>query len=215
MKKLHTYIGKHWLGYMFAILCMIAAIVLDMIYPMITESIIDDVMLGGKTELLFGLLVGIVIVGVGRAITGYFKEFTFDKLASGIGSEIRKDLFNHIQSLSMNFFAKTNTGELMARVKDDVDRVWDVLGFVGMLLIEVAIHISIVLYCIPGKAWALGLSYPGTSSLNPGLHPGLLTLRSWRLPDAPVKQQWSFSTQRRRGFRDSLLGVLRASVVIP
>ena len=44
-----------------------------------------------------------------------------------------------------------------------------------------------------------------------GLHPGLLTLRSWRLPDAPVKQQWSFSTQRRRGFRDSLLGVLRAS----
>ena len=28
---------------------------------------------------------------------------------------------------------------------------------------------SIVLYCIPGKAWALGLSYPGTSSLNPGL----------------------------------------------
>ena len=52
---------------------------------------------------------------------------------------------------------------------------------------------------------------PGTSSLNPGLRPGLLTLCSWRLPDAPVKQQWSFSTQRRRGFRDSLLGVLRAS----
>ncbi|MBR4981473.1 MAG: ABC transporter ATP-binding protein [Lachnospiraceae bacterium] len=157
MKKLHTYIGKHWLGYMFAILCMIAAIVLDMIYPMITESIIDDVMLGGKTELLFGLLVGIVIVGVGRAITGYFKEFTFDKLASGIGSEIRKDLFNHIQSLSMNFFAKTNTGELMARVKDDVDRVWDVLGFVGMLLIEVAIHVSIVLYCMFIRNWKLAL----------------------------------------------------------
>lgn len=157
MKKLHTYIGKHWLGYAFAILCMVIAIVLDMIYPMITESIIDDVMLGGKTELLFGLLAGIVIVGVGRAITGYYKEFTFDKLASGIGSEIRKDLFNHIQSLSMNFFAKTNTGELMARVKDDVDRVWDVLGFVGMLLIEVAIHVSIVLYCMFIRNWKLAL----------------------------------------------------------
>lgn len=157
MKKLYTYIGKHWFGYAFAILCMVIAIVLDMIYPMITESIIDDVMLGGKTELLFGLLAGIVIVGVGRAITGYYKEFTFDKLASGIGSEIRKDLFNHIQSLSMNFFAKTNTGELMARVKDDVDRVWDVLGFVGMLLIEVAIHVSIVLYCMFIRNWKLAL----------------------------------------------------------
>ena len=148
MKKLYTYIGKHWLGYVFAILCMVTAIVLDMIYPMITESIIDDVMLDGKTEILFGLLLGIVVVGVGRAITGYFKEFTFDKLASTIGSEMRKDLFNHIQSLSMNYFAKTNTGELMARVKDDVDRVWDVVGFVGMLLMEVVIHVSIVLYCM-------------------------------------------------------------------
>ena len=155
MKKLHTYIGKHWLGYVFAILCMVIAIVLDMVYPMITESIIDDVMLGGKTELLFGLLMGIVVVGVGRAFAGYFKEFTFDKLASTIGSEMRKDLFNHIQSLSMKFFAGTNTGELMARVKDDVDRVWDVLGYVGMLLIEVVIHVTIVLYCMFTRNWKL------------------------------------------------------------
>ena len=155
MKKLHTYVGKHWLGYVFAILCMVIAIVLDMIYPMITESIIDDVMLGGKKELLFGLLAGIVVVGVGRAFAGYFKEFTFDKLASTIGSEMRKDLFNHIQSLSMNFFAGTNTGELMARVKDDVDRVWDVLGYVGMLLIEVVIHVTIVLYCMFTRNWKL------------------------------------------------------------
>ena len=157
MKKLYTYIGKHWLGYLFAIACMVIAIVLDMIYPMITESIIDDVILDGKTELLFSLLAGIVIVGVGRSITGYFKEFMFDKLASTIGSEMRKDLFNHIQSLSMTYFAKTNTGELMARVKDDVDRVWDVLGFVGMLLIEVAIHVSIVLYCMFTRNWKLAL----------------------------------------------------------
>lgn len=155
MKRLYTYISKHWLGYLFAIACMIIAIVLDMIYPMITESIIDDVILDGKTEILFGLLVGIVVVGVGRAFAGYFKEFTFDKLASTIGSEMRKDLFNHIQSLSMSFFAGTNTGELMARVKDDVDRVWDVLGYVGMLLIEVAIHVSIVLYCMFTRNWKL------------------------------------------------------------
>ena len=157
MKKLYTYINKHWLGYIFAIACMIIAIVLDMIYPMITESIIDDVILDGKTEILFSLLMGIVIVGVGRAITGYFKEFTFDKLASSIGSEMRKDLFYHIQTLSMTYFAKTNTGELMARVKDDVDNVWNVFGFIGMLLMEVAIHVSIVLYCMFSRNWKLAL----------------------------------------------------------
>lgn len=155
MKKLHTYMGRYWYGYLFAIICMVCSITLDMLYPVITESIIDDVILGGKFELLTKLLIGIALVGVGRAVFQYYKEFTFDKIASTIGSEMRKDLFNHIQSLSMNYFADTNTGELMARVKDDVDKIWNALGFVGMLVIEVVIHVSFVLYCMFIRNWKL------------------------------------------------------------
>ena len=87
-------------------------------------------------------------MGIGRSIFGYCKEFTFDVLASKIGSAMRKDLFDHIQSLSMGYFEDTNTGELMARVKDDVDKIWNAMGYVGMLVIEVIIHVSMVLYCI-------------------------------------------------------------------
>ena len=61
---------------------------------------------------------------------------------------MRKDLFNHIQTLSMRYFDDTNTGELMARVKDDVDKIQNALGYVGMLLIEVTIHVVFVLYCM-------------------------------------------------------------------
>ena len=155
MKKLHTYIGRHWRGYLLAIFCMAAAIFLDMIYPMITQSIVDDVILKGKTEILTGLLIGIVAVGVGRCVFGYVKEFTFDKLASTIGSQMRKDLFDHVQKLSMSYFSDTNTGELMARVKDDIDKVWNALGFVGMLTIEVVVHVSFVLYCMFSRNWRL------------------------------------------------------------
>ena len=146
MKKLYTYIGRYWYGYLFAVFSMVTAIVLDMLYPKITQQIVDDVIVGGKLELLTKLLVGIVIVGIGRSIFGYCKEFTFDVLASKIGSAMRKDLFDHIQSLSMGYFEDTNTGELMARVKDDVDKIWNAMGYVGMLVIEVIIHVSMVLY---------------------------------------------------------------------
>ncbi|HEX3021537.1 MAG TPA: ABC transporter ATP-binding protein, partial [Lachnospiraceae bacterium] len=111
-------------------------------------SIIDDVILGDKMELLNKLLLVILLIGIGRCIFQYLKEFTFDCVSSKIGMNIRRDLFSHIQGLSISFFDKTNTGELMARVKDDVDRIWDGLGFVGMLLIEVVIHTTIVLYCM-------------------------------------------------------------------
>lgn len=157
MKKLYTYIGRYWYGYLFAIFAMITAIILDMTYPKITRDIVDEVILGGKTELLTGLLIGIVVVGIGRCIFGYCKEFTFDFLASKIGSQIRRDLFNHIQKLSMSYFDNTNTGELMARVKDDVDKIWNALGFVGMLVIELVIHVSMVLYCMFSLNWKLAL----------------------------------------------------------
>lgn len=148
MRRIRVYIGKNWYLYLFAISCMICAIVLDMLYPKITQSIVDDVILNGRQQLLTKLLAGIVLVGIGRSVCGYLKEFLFDVLASKIASLLRKDLFGHIQTLSAGYFDNANTGELMARVKDDVDKIWNALGFVGMLTIEVTIHVSVVLYCM-------------------------------------------------------------------
>ena len=108
-----------------------------------------------QTELLGGLLFMIVLIGAGRSLGGYLKEFTFDVVSVKIAAKLRKDLFAHIEGLSMDYFDDTNTGELMARVKDDIDAVWNSLGYVGMLIIEVAIHISMVLYCMFSLNWKL------------------------------------------------------------
>lgn len=155
MKKILNYIAHYWYAYLFAIICMVTAIVLDMLYPVITRSIVDDVIIQGRMELLGGLLAMIVIIGAGRSLGGYLKEFTFDTVSIKIAARLRKDLFAHIEGLSMDYFDDTNTGELMARVKDDVDAVWNALGYVGMLSIEVVIHISMVLYCMFTLNWKL------------------------------------------------------------
>ncbi|ROR21753.1 ATP-binding cassette subfamily B protein [Mobilisporobacter senegalensis] len=148
MKKITSYILRYWYAYLFAILCMVISISLDMLSPQITRRIIDDVIIGGNNSLLTKLLIGILFVGVGRCIFQYLKEYTFDIVSTKITCEMRKNLFNHIQSLSIRFFDKNNTGELMARVKDDIDNIWRSLGFIGMLMIEVTIHTTIVIYCM-------------------------------------------------------------------
>lgn len=43
----------------------------------------------------------------------------------------------------------------MARVKDDIDNVWNAVGFIGMLIIEVIIHVSMVLFCMFRLNWKL------------------------------------------------------------
>ena len=88
----------------------------------------------------------ILFIGFGRAIFAYLKELIFDTVSSKIGAKLRKRLFNHIQGLSISFFDKNNTGELMSRVKDDVDRIWAATGYVSMLIFEIIIHTGIALF---------------------------------------------------------------------
>lgn len=146
--KLRKYIAKGWYLYLIGLAAMVFSIGLDMIYPFITRALIDDVIMDGRTELLMKLLFGLLGIGFGRALFQFVKEFVFDYTSMKIGSSIRLGLFNHVQKLSIRFFDRNNTGELMARIKDDVDNVWNSLGFVGMLAIECTIHTVCVLVCM-------------------------------------------------------------------
>lgn len=157
LKKLHTYIWEHKWGYLLAVSSLLIAVSLDLMSPQFTKHIVDDVIVGGDIPKLKWLLLGILGIGVGRCIFQYVKEYMFDYLGSIIASDMRKNLFRHIQSLSAEFFDRTGTGELMARVKEDVDKIWDGISFVSMLLIEVTVHTIIILFWMYRLDWRLAL----------------------------------------------------------
>ncbi len=157
MKKLSDYILEHIGAYALAVICLFIGVALDMLSPQLTKKIIDDVIGNSELSILPYLLGGILLVGFGRCIVMYIKEYTFDITGAKIAGSMRKDLYQHIQGLSADFFDRNNTGELMARVKDDIDRVWDGLTYVTMLIIEVIFHVSMVLFCMFQLNWKLAL----------------------------------------------------------
>ena len=157
MKKLSVHIRKHLPAYLLAVFGLVVSVGLDMLSPYLTKQIIDDVIGNGRIEALLGILLGIFAIGVGRLIFGYIKEYTFDVVGANIVGDMRQNLFRHIQSLSADFFDRFGTGELMSRIKDDIDRIWDAITFVGMLLLEVIFHTSIVLFCMYSLSWKLAI----------------------------------------------------------
>ncbi len=157
MKKISSYIWKYRLPYLIAIVSLLIAVTLDMMAPRLTARVVDDVIVGGNIGELKYLLLGFLGIGLGRCIFQYVKEYTFDKNGARISGNMRRDLFRHVQGLSADFFDRTNTGELMARVKEDIDRIWDAMGYVSMLLIEVAYHTGIILVCMYMLNWKLAL----------------------------------------------------------
>ena len=148
MKKISFYLKRYWYLYLLALFCLFIYELLDMVSPKVTQRIIDDVIMGGQTDILFWLIIMLVVVGVGRVSAGYVREFTFDKTSFKVASDIRKHLFGHVQSLSVEYFDRMNTGEIMSRVKDDVDNLQGAFGFIGMMFLQVIIHTVMILWCM-------------------------------------------------------------------
>ena len=155
MKKISFYIRKYWYNYLLVLVCLLIATGLDLLYPQITKIIVNDIFGSDDLDRLPVLLAAIVVIGAGKAFFGYMKEFTSDKTGSKIGREMREELFTHIQGLSMDYFGETNTGELMARVKDDIDNIWSALGFIGAFIVEIVVYVVSVLYCMFSLNWKL------------------------------------------------------------
>jgi len=155
--NLGHYVKKYSFLYFIAIICMTGGTLLDMIAPIIVQHIVDDVLVAKNLDPLRILILGILGIGVGRCVLQYAKEYICDWCGSKIASEVRINLFQKIQSLSANFFDGINSGELMSRVKDDVDRIWDIGAFMAILMAEVVVRVVSTMFFMIRINWQLSI----------------------------------------------------------
>ena len=98
------------------------------------------------------------------ALTYLFRELfiwlrlkTMAVVGEYVATDLRKDLYRHMQKLGIDFFGSKHTGSLISRVTSDTDRLWD---FVAFGVIEVFVSV-LMLFGIGGVLlymdWRLGL----------------------------------------------------------
>ena len=154
MKK---YLWKNRWRYLIGGLSLLGSTIVDISIPFITLSMVDDVIVGRDMEIFKRDILLYIAAGLGRAFFQYVKEFNCDMAGCHVASGLRKDMMKHIFSLHKGYFDKTNTGELMARVKDDAGAVWDLTGFIGMLLTEATVYFIGVVVCMLRLSFKLSI----------------------------------------------------------
>lgn len=145
MNRIKQYMLRYWHYYFIGTLTLIGGLVLELNAPIITQRLIDEVIIDNNTAIFTSLILMLFGITFGRAVLGYIKEMAFDLVGANIIKQLRKDLFDHIQTLSQNFFEEKNTGELMSRLKDDADKIWHGISFGIMLVIEMIIILIVVM----------------------------------------------------------------------
>lgn len=150
-------LSKYKLFLLIPISAMILGITADMFLPRLTRILIDDVFTSNNHELLYPVILSMLGIYIFRTISIYLKEFLFDKVGVNIMGDIKKDLFGHIQKMHFGYFDKKNTGELMARIGEDVENIWFTLGFGLALFVENIIYFVVASTILFFLHWKLAL----------------------------------------------------------
>ncbi|MEM6763671.1 MAG: ABC transporter ATP-binding protein [Bacteroidota bacterium] len=80
----------------------------------------------GKSLLMFAVLVlGMAII---RGVFLFFTRQTLIVMSRLVEYDLRNDLYNHFQEMSLTYYRRNRTGDLMARLTEDVSRVRMYLG---------------------------------------------------------------------------------------
>lgn len=88
------------------------------------QELIYDIF--GSSLLLFGILV--LILALLRGLFLFFMRQTIILMSRHIEYDLKNEIYNHYQILSLAFYRRHNTGDLMNRATEDVSRVRMYLG---------------------------------------------------------------------------------------
>lgn len=143
MNRILRYVSKYKGTVIIGTMCMLIVIGVDLFLPYLQQVFIDSGLMKGDQNVIVSVLVWIVIITVIKAMLGYGKEFLYDVLSSWVHQDIKNDLFAHIQTLEFEYFDNMNTGELMSRIGEDAENIWQTIGYGMRLFIENIIYFVI------------------------------------------------------------------------
>jgi len=120
LKRLFSFLTPYWKALLVSAVLLLARAGLELVPPLFQRQIVDQV-IGtrdlSRLGLLAGLLAGVyALQQVNNAGDMYLRHALGEKFIL----DLRVRLYAYLQRLSLSFFERTSTGELMSRVTNDV-----------------------------------------------------------------------------------------------
>ncbi|HBE21638.1 MAG TPA: ABC transporter [Cyanobacteria bacterium UBA11367] len=126
-KRLWIYIWQNKLPFAIAIVMIFCLSFSQVLIPQITRYAIDAVIPDQKFEQLPWIAGGILLVSLLIGVFNFLRSYMMSLFGHRILNDIRNDLYQHIQKLSISFFDNQRTGDLMSRLSSDVNAMGNLI----------------------------------------------------------------------------------------
>jgi ATP-binding cassette subfamily B protein len=150
-----------------------------LIPPYITGYLVDDVLRPVQarqvasedvTVVAWLCVVAMTVVYVLRRAAGWVRLRLMAVIGEYVARDLRRQIYEHLQTLSIAFYSRKKTGSLITRVTSDTDRLWDFLTFgvidlslsavmllgLGVVLLSLDARLGLVMLLpLPALFWAI------------------------------------------------------------
>ena len=121
------YVGRYpWMA-AGTLLCAVVGTLMVVVFPAVTQMIVDDVIRGGRSELLVPLVLAGLASFVLQDGLNALRIVLNNEFEQKVIHDLRSDLYGHIQTLPVGWFDHRATGDVMTRLVEDVTSVERVL----------------------------------------------------------------------------------------
>ncbi|MFW5788205.1 MAG: ABC transporter ATP-binding protein [Halanaerobiales bacterium] len=135
LKFLFKYLKAHIKTLIIATLCMLMVTLATLAGPYLSKIAIDSYITKGDLRGLNWIFILMLISYGVLWLFSYFQTYLSNWIGQRIVGDIREDLYQHLQNLTIDFFHKRDTGDIMSRVTHDVNALSDLIstGYVHLL----------------------------------------------------------------------------------
>src|SRR6056297_3514880 len=123
IKKFSKYYINHWRLFLVDIICAFLMSGIDLLYPVIVQQMLDNHFPNRNVGMIIRILILLLILYVLRLIFQYIVHYWGHVVGIRMETDMRKELFNHLQKLSFKFYDNTKVGYLMSRIVNDLNNI--------------------------------------------------------------------------------------------
>jgi len=123
LKKFISYYKPYKKLFLLDLSCAFLIASIDLVFPWITRQFINDIIPNNKLRIFYIFIIVLLILAVVRAVLNYIIDYWGHMVGTRMERDMRRDLFEHLQTLSFDYFDNVKTGHIMSRIINDLREI--------------------------------------------------------------------------------------------
>ena len=152
-----SYFKPHKKLFILDVLCATLIAAIDLAFPLVTRSALYEMLPGKMYQLFFTVMALVVVSYLLRSYLQYVVAYYGHTFGIRVEADIRADLFRKMQEMSVDFYDRNRTGQLMSRLTTDLfelaelahhgpeDLLTSTLTIIGALIVMCSIRWELAL----------------------------------------------------------------------